>query len=457
MKPSITILAVDDEDSLRQGVRDILTLEGYEVSMAADGIAALDALRIFQYDLVLLDINMPRLDGMEVLKFIKNNSLDCQVVMLTAINDIQKAVECIKLGAYDYLLKPCSGTEITSKVEKAIERKRLLLQNKALKNELARRAASSLIVTHSPTMIEVLNLAMKVAPTDSTVLIQGESGTGKELVANFIHMNSLRVEQPFVVLNCASIPETLLESELFGHEKGAFTDAGKMKQGLVEIADGGTLFLDELGEISLTIQPKLLRFAETGEYRRVGGTKVLKSDVRILSATNKNLVNEVKNGQFREDLLYRINVFTLELPSLRDRLDDIPFLVENYFKKRFGVKGSWKITDEAIAALKKYSWPGNVRELENVIERATVVAEDQIIEVRDLALQLHHGSSPESPEESGDLAFLAGNPVALKDMEKAHILGVLNSVHWDKKLAAKILAINIKTLYIKIQTYGLTH
>jgi DNA-binding NtrC family response regulator len=405
----------------------------------------------------MLDINMPRLDGLEVLKYIKNNALDCQVIMLSALNDIQTAVDCIKLGAYDYLLKPCSPAEMVAKIEKAIERKRLLLQNKALKSELARRAASSMIVTHSPAMIDVLDLAMKVAPTDSTVLIQGESGTGKELIANFIHRNSLRAEQPFVVLNCASIQETLLESELFGHEKGAFTDASKMKQGLVEIANGGTLFLDELGEISLAIQPKLLRFAETGEFRRVGGTKVLKSDVRILSATNKNLMDEVKNGRFREDLLYRINVFTLELPPLRNRPDDIPYLVDNYFKKRFGVKGNWKITDESISALRKYKWPGNVRELENVIERATVVADDQMIETKDLALQLQRQPATGNSDESGDLAYLAGNPISMKDMEKAHILGVLNSVGWDKKLAAKILDINIKTLYIKIQAYGLTH
>jgi DNA-binding NtrC family response regulator len=456
MKPTINILVVDDDQPLQQGIRNILEIDGYIVGVAADGASALDALQVNQYDLVMLDINMPRLSGLEVLKYIKNNLIDCQVIMLTAINDIHTAVECIKLGAYDYLLKPCSGTELTSTVERVVERKRLMLQNKALKFELARRAASSLIVTHCPAMLEVLNLALKVAPSDSTVLIQGESGTGKELIANFIHTNSLRAEQPFVVLNCASIQETLLESELFGHEKGSFTDASKMKEGLVEIAHGGTLFLDELGEISPAIQPKLLRFTETGEFRRVGGTKVLRSDVRILSATNKNLIEEVKNSRFREDLLYRVNVFTLELPPLRKRTEDIPFLIDNYFRKRFGAKEEWKIDDETLAALQKYDWPGNVRELENIIERATIIADNHIIEIKDIALQMKQKLKSNDDVESGDLPYVAGNPIALREMEKAHILRVLNSVGWDKKLAAKILDLNIKTLYIKIQAYGLS-
>jgi transcriptional regulator with GAF, ATPase, and Fis domain len=296
---------------------------------------------------------------------------------------------------------------------------------------------------------------MKVAPTEATVLIQGESGTGKELIANYIHSNSLRKEQPFVVLNCASMQETLLESELFGHEKGAFTDAHKEKQGLVEIANGGTLFLDEIGEISQVIQPKLLRFAQSGEYRRVGGTRVLKSDVRILSATNKNLSEEAKKGQFREDLLYRINVFTLELPPLRKRSKDIPYLIDNFIKKRFGEINAWEISEDALKALSKYDWPGNVRELENVIERAIIIAEEQTIQLKDLALSFMERAIETGPEKSGEIPMVIGNPVAIREVEKAHIVGVLNSVGWDKKLAAKILDINLKTLYIKIQTYGL--
>jgi DNA-binding NtrC family response regulator len=402
---------------------------------------------------------MPLVNGIDVLKNIKNSFYDCEVVMLTGENDIHTAVESIKLGAYDYLLKPCSGTEIINTLNRAVERKRLLLQNKALKTELARRAASSKIVTQSPAVLDILNLAMKVAPTDAIVLIQGESGTGKELIANYIHSNSERKEQPFVVLNCASMQETLLESELFGHEKGAFTDASKEKQGLVEIANGGTLFLDEIGEISPVIQPKLLRFVQSGEYRRLGGTRTLQSDVRILSATNRNLKEEVRQGRFREDLLYRMNVFTLELPPLRDRKEDIPFLVDNFLHRRYGEKNGWKIAEDTLAALCQYEWPGNVRELENIIERATIVADDRTIQFKDLALLKKSRILKNESAESGAIGteVEVGKLVALKEIEKAHISGVLNAVSWDKKLAAKILDINLKTLYLRIQTYGLTN
>jgi DNA-binding NtrC family response regulator len=400
---------------------------------------------------------MPGVDGIEVLKHIKNNIYDCQVIMLTGVNEIQTAIESIKLGAYDYLLKPYSGEVLLTSISRAIERRRLILQNIALKTELARRAASSKIVSQNPEILEVLRIAMKVAATDTTVLIQGESGTGKELIANYIHSNSLRSEQPFVVLNCAAMQETLLESELFGHEKGAFTDASKEKQGLVEIADGGTLFLDEIGEISPVIQPKLLRFVQSGEYRRVGGTRALKSDVRILTATNRDLNADVKSGRFREDLFYRINVVTLGLPPLRKRKEDIAFLIDNYFKKQFGEMNTWKFEEDALEAMKKYDWPGNIRELENVLERAAIIAEGNTIQLRDLSISFRDRTYRTASSESNENVMIAGYPIALREMEKAHILGVLNSVGWDKKLAAKILDINLKTLYIKIQTYGLTY
>jgi len=457
MKQAINILVVDDNESYREGLKSILETEGYEVKTVPDGVSAINILQSNQFDLILLDVIMPRVNGIEVLKNTKNSMYDCEVIMLTGENDIHTAVESIKLGAYDYLLKPCSGTELLATMERALERKRLLLQNKALKTEVARLSESSQIVSRNPAVLEILQLVMKVAPTDATVLIQGESGTGKELIANYIHSNSLRKEQPFVVLNCASMQETLLESELFGHEKGAFTDANKEKQGLVEIANGGTLFLDEIGEISPLIQPKLLRFVQSGEYRRVGGTRALKSDVRILSATNKNLSEEVKLGRFREDLLYRMNVFTLELPPLRNRKEDIPFLVDNYLKQRYGEINGWEVAEDALRALSNYEWPGNVRELENVLERATIIADEQIIQSKDLALPLRARASKIESIESGDMSIAVGNPVAMKEIEKAHISGVLSSVGWDKKLAAKILDINLKTLYIKIQTYGLTH
>jgi DNA-binding NtrC family response regulator len=457
MKQTIRILVVDDDDSFREGLKGILDAEEYETSTAQDGSAAISALQSEQFDLILLDIEMPRVNGIDVLKNIKNSFYDCQVIMLTGLNDVQTAVACIKLGAYDYLLKPCPGEELLTAVQRALERKRLLLQNIAFKTELARIAASSSIVSHHPSVLEILRTAMKVAPTDTPVLIEGESGTGKELIANYIHKNSLRSEEPFVVLNCASMQESLLESELFGHEKGSFTDASKEKQGLAEIANGGTLFLDEIGEISSVIQPKLLRFVQSGEYRRVGGTRVLKSDVRILSATNKNLLAEVRNGRFREDLLYRINVFTLNLPPLRKRKEDIPYLVDNFFKKRYGEINAWEVSDNALTALKNYEWPGNIRELENVLERAAIISDENTIQVHDLPLSWKERTSSAEPEESREISKVVGNPIPLREIEKAHVQGVLNSVGWDKKLAAKILDMNIKTLYIKIQTYGLDH
>ncbi len=288
------------------------------------------------------------------------------------------------------------------------------------------------------------------------VLIQGASGTGKELVANFLHSNSSRKEYPMMALNCSSIPVTLMESEIFGHEKGSFTDAATLKQGLVEIADGGTLFLDKIGEISIMIQPKLLRFLQTGEYRRVGGNKNLKSDVRVISATNKDLLQEVAAGRFREDLLYRLNVITLNLPALRERKQDIPVLVDYFLKKHFRFKEPKRLDEKALELLVKYDWPGNVRELENVIERAAVLSQDDIVHINDLALPIgtRLWIDPLGPAEAG--APRLGSAIPMVEIEKAHIDGVLKSVGWNRTLAAKILGISLKTLYTKIQQFDLT-
>lgn len=324
----ISILVVDDEESFVKILQSMLLEEGYSVDTAHDGVAAINKLQIKSFDLALLDIRMPRVDGMEVLKFAKDHYLDTQVIMLSGTNDLRIAVECMQMGAYTYLTKPYAVEQLLGVISSAVERKHLMIENKILKSELARHASFGNIVGTSKPIMEVLQVAAKVAPTDSSVLIEGASGTGKELIASFLHQNSLRKDQPFVALNCASIPETLIESEIFGHERGAFTDAIATKQGLVEIANGGKLFLDEVAEISLIMQPKLLRFLQTGEYRRVGGNKVMKADVRVISATNKVLRNEVNANRFREDLLYRLNVITLHLPTLRERTEDIPSLVE---------------------------------------------------------------------------------------------------------------------------------
>lgn len=452
----ISVLAVDDEEHFLEVLQTILSGEGYAVKVARDGIEAINILQSSTFDLVLLDVRMPRVDGIEVLKYIRDHFLDMPVIMLTGVSDIRTAVECMKLGATNYLSKPYSTTDLMTVIGHALERRRLVLENKALRTELARHALPDQMVGTSPRWLEMLSVAHRVAPADSPVLIQGGSGTGKELVANFIHRNSARKDKTFIALNCSSIPETLIESELFGHEKGAFTDAHMAKQGLVEIAGGGTLFLDEIGEISAGVQPKLLRFLQTGEYRRVGGSKNLKADVRIISATNKDLRKEVAAGRFREDLLYRINVITLQIPPLKDRREDIPLLVDHFLRHKSSVRGVMKTVDpRAMEILMKYPWPGNVRELENVVERAALLAPGDTIHADDLALPLGmHGHPDQVPAVDG--ASILGTAVSIREVEKAHMKGVLEGVSWNKNVAAKILGISLKTLYTKIQQYNLT-
>lgn len=451
-----SILVTDDEQLFLDLLENTLLPLGYHLETATDGAKAINALQSHVYDLVLLDVQMPHVDGIEVLKFIKGRYPDMQVIMLTGMDDVKLAVECMQLGAYSYLTKPYSSKELIATIERALERKWLSLENKILKTELARHALSSEIVSKSKPFLEVFDIAGKVAPTNSTVLIEGASGTGKELMANYIHRNSLRKEKQFVTLDCTSIPETLIESELFGHEKGAFTDAVSTKQGLVEIANGGTLFLDEVGEINPLVQPKLLRFLQTGEFRRIGSNENLRSDVRIISATNKNLRDEAAAGRFREDLLYRLNVITVTLPPLRARKEDIPLLVEYFLKNCNRQKEPASIEPEAMEILTKYEWPGNVRELENVIERATILCSDNVIRARDLALPL--GVQTVLQQGAGKEASgpTIGGSVSLNDIEKVHIYCVLKNVSWNKTLAAKILGISLKTLYTKIQKYRLS-
>lgn len=452
--PPISVLAVDDEEHYLEVLNTVLGEEGYSVKTAGDGVEAINLLQSSSFDLVLLDVRMPRVDGIEVLKYIRDHFFDTPVIMLTGLNDIKTAVECMKIGATNYLSKPYSTADLLTVIDHALERRRLVLENKALKSELSRHALSSQMVGTSPKLLEMLSVAHRVAPTDSAVLIQGASGTGKELVASFLHKNSLRSEKPFIALNCSSIPDTLIESEMFGHEKGAFTDAHTAKQGLVEIAAGGTLFLDEIGEISLTMQPKLLRFLQTGEYRRVGGNKNLNADVRVISATNKDLRTQVAAGAFREDLFYRINVITLQIPPLKDRREDIPLLVDYFLKNKVRSREPKRIDPRALEVLTKYHWPGNVRELENVIERAAILAQGGLIKPDDLALPIGVHGTLDSAHHGG--GSLLGSAVSLRDVEKVHIKGVLEGVHWNKNVASKILGISLKTLYTKIQQYNLT-
>ena len=454
-KESISILVVDDKQPFLQIVQSLLEPEGYIVKTATDGVTAINMLQQKTFDLVLLDIKLPRVNGVEVLRFARDHSFSTQVIMLTGVYDIKTAVECMQLGAFNYITKPYSAEELLANIDRAVERKRLQVENKVLKTELARHTYSDNIIGESKPMLELLNIAAKVAPTDSSVLIQGASGTGKELIANFVHKNSSRQDKQFVALNCASIPDSLIESELFGHERGAFTDAYAMKQGIVEIADGGTLFLDEIGEISLTLQPKILRFLQTGEYRRVGGNKNLRSDVRVISATNKSLAEEISAGRFREDLMYRINVITLSVPALNERPEDIPILVDYFLKNRVRPRGLKMIEPKALELLIKYDWPGNVRELENVIERASILCKDNLIKVEDIALPIgrRFKVSKESFETPGVVQI--GSAVSMREIEQAHIAGILKAVDWNKNTAAQILGISLKTLYTKIQQFNL--
>ena len=448
-KKDFTVLIVDDEEAFRYMLSSLLADAGYSVETASDGVAAINAVQTKLFDVVLCDVKMPKVDGVEVLRFIKSTFPGIEVVMLTGAADIKLAVDCMKIGAYDFVTKPASSEDLLTRIQRALERRQLLIDNVVLKGELTRLQGPFEMVGESLAFRKVLEIAAKVAPTESTVLIQGASGTGKELIANFIYQQSQRKGAPFVTVNCASIPDTLIESELFGYERGAFTDAHATKQGIVEIANNGTLFLDEVGDISPIIQPKILRFIQSGEFRRVGGTTVLKADCRILSATNKNLADEVKAGRFREDLLYRINVITISVPLLRDHKDDIPLLVASFLRTKMKTKVEKSISQKALAMLMEYDWPGNIRELENVIERAAILCQGNTIETGDLSLPTGALSLPTT--WGGDNKI--GTAMPLKEIERLHIEGVLRSFRGNKTESAKVLGISLKTLYTKIQQY----
>lgn len=443
MSQRYKILIVDDEASLTTLLKEELQEAGeYEVDLAFDGAEAINLIQKILYDVVLLDMKMPRVSGKEVLVFIQEHSPASQVIILSQYADLKMAVETTKLGAYEVLSKPYDIDQVEQTIVRAIERKKLSIDNKLMHNELTRKAGGSEIIGHGKTFTHVIENAKRVADSDSIVLIQGPSGTGKELIANLIHRNSPRKDRPFVPVNCSSIPNELLETELFGHEKGAFTNAYTAKPGLVEVANGGTLFLDEVGDISPIIQPKLLRFLETGDFRRVGGTNELRADVRVISATNKDLQEEARAGKFREDLLYRLNVITIRMPALKDHCEDVPVLIEHFLKKKSRTKEPKSLTDRAIKALMMYTWPGNVRELEHAIEGAIILSSSQVIDVEDLHLNdLHKEAVPET--------------FAIEAVEKQHIQKVLKMFNGNRKKSAEALNISEKGLYLKIKEYGI--
>lgn len=442
-----SILIVDDEPSVCFLLSEELAeIKNCAIATANDGATAINEIQQKPYDVVLLDVKMPRLSGIEVLKFIREHHPTTQVIMLTNYADVKTAIEATKLGAYDFVSKPYNREELLATVRRAFEHRRLMIDNELMKYELSRKGAKE-IIAKSAVMKSVLATAKKVAASETFVHIYGPSGAGKELVAHLIHLESQRSTHPFVVVNCASLPDTLLESELFGHEKGAFTNAYQMKQGLVEVANGGSLFLDEVGDISMTIQPKLLRFLESGEFRRVGGTVSMKVDVRIISATNKDLQAEVKAGRFREDLLYRLKVLTIELPPLKDRKEDIPLLVEHFLKQKSRVPK--KLSDDALQVLLRYDWPGNIRELEHAVEGALLLSHGEEITAKDFTLAQSNVAQDILPHKGASI-------LTMEELEKIHIEHALKKFKFNRGKTAKALGITTKTLYLKIKRYKIS-
>ncbi|HTP81171.1 MAG TPA: sigma-54 dependent transcriptional regulator [Bacteroidota bacterium] len=442
------ILIVDDEESITFLLRtELEELSDYQSDVALNGAEAINLLQSQVYDVVLLDVKMPHVSGVEVLKHIKEHSPTTQVIMLTNFVDVKLAIETMKLGAYDFVSKPYDIQALLATIARALEHRQLLIRK-----EVQESHRSTELVGSSRIFRETVAHAMKLAASDTFVLIQGASGTGKELFAELIHRSSPRKDQPFVAVNCAAMPDQLLESELFGHEKGAFTSAIRTKEGLVEVANGGTLFLDEVGDISPMTQPKLLRFLETGEFRRVGGTTSRKVDERVVSATNKNLSEEVKAGRFRDDLLYRLNVVNLRLPALRDRKDDIPILVEHFLQRKSKAK---KVSAESMEILCQYDWPGNVRELEHVIEGAIAICQGDLVEPKDLWMNVSLPiNSPLAPSAAPP-ADGSDHLITLEELEKIHIERVLKHCRWNRLKTSQVLGITPKTLYLKIKRYNL--
>ncbi len=447
MKPPARILIVDDEAIMRDSLTDWLMEEGYEPAAVEDGQKAVKLIRTQPWNVILCDLKMPGMDGIETMKKIKEINKDLPVIIITAYATVNTAVESMKQGAYDYIIKPFDPEEVSHLIRKIISHQELLQENILLRQELKRVYQFRDIVGKNYKMQEIFELIRTVAGSDASVLILGESGTGKELIARAIHYSSPRAEKPFVSVSCSALPETFLESELFGYEKGAFTGAVKDKPGRFEEANRGTLFLDEVGDMKPETQLHLLRVLQEREIRRLGGTGVIKVDVRIISATNKDLERAVKEGSFREDLYYRLNVVTIHLPPLQERKDDIPLLAERFLMK-YNIKNNKNlegISPQAMALLVRYDWPGNVRELENVIERAVVITKHNIIQLEDLP------SNIQSFQESKGI-----KPETLKEVEREHILHTLEQNKWNISKTSEVLGIDRSTLYKKIRQYGLS-
>jgi len=441
------IIVIDNEEKMCYLLKAALESENIQVDMAFDGQQGLEQFNSNSYDLVITDLKMPKLSGLELLNTIKEQSPSSEVILMTAFATAQTAVEAMKSGAYDYLIKPFDMEELRLKVERILDKKRLEVENIYLKQQLKSRYNFENIIGQSGKMQEVFQLVEKVVATDTTVLIRGESGTGKELIAMAIHQNGPREKEPFIAVNCAAIPENLLESELFGYEKGAFTGADRMKQGRFDLAGSGTIFLDEIGDLSPTLQVKLLRVLQTKQIERLGGNESIQVKARVITATNRNLEELLKEKQFREDLYYRINIFPILLPPLQDRREDIPLLIEHFLNK-FGQNKKKKISLDAEKVLLSYHWPGNVRELENVIERANLLCNEDIIQLQQIPQHLQFDTSitidSELPEEG----------IQLEEHEKKLIQQALNKAKGNKSKAAQLLGITRRKLYSMMERLG---
>lgn len=443
------ILVVDDEKHIRDVMDILLKNEGYDVLVADGGESGIEAMKKDIFDLVITDLKMPKVSGFDLLKTVKNISPDTVVVIITAFGTTESAVEAMKLGAFDYIQKPFKNDDIRLVVKNAMEKQKLQKDVLILKGQLKTPSLEN-IIGESSAMLELFSVISKTAASNANVLITGESGTGKELVAKAIHNLSPRKDNHFVTINCAAIPEGLLESELFGYMKGAFTGAVSNKQGLFEVANDGTLLLDEIGETPLTLQAKLLRVIEGGTFRRVGGTSDIKVNVRIISATNKDIKNVINEGRFREDLYYRLNVLSLKVPPLRERRDDIPLLVEYFLKKYAGSKK--RISQKVIEVFKDYPWKGNVRELENIIERVTLLCDSELIDINHLPEEIRLASIIEPttvPSDGVNLEKL------IEDTEKGYLLRALEKTNGVKTEAAKLLNLSFRSFRHRLKKYGI--
>ncbi|MBW1691678.1 MAG: sigma-54-dependent Fis family transcriptional regulator [Deltaproteobacteria bacterium] len=452
MANSHIVLVVDDDPAHRTMLRTLLTGWGYSIKEADDGAEAIEMVHEQPFDLILMDIRMIKVSGLEALVEIKAFNPSIPVIIMTAYSSVESAVQALKNGAYDYLTKPLDFDELRLTMERAMEHRQLREENRQLRETLGTHFDTQNIIGRSHAMMRLMETVAQVAPTEATVLIIGESGTGKEMIAGAIHFNSPRKDGPFVKINCAAITETLLESELFGHEKGAFTGAYRRKEGRFRQAHGGTLFLDEVSEMSLAMQVKLLRVLQDREITRVGGEEVIKVDVRIIAATNKDLIKEIGSGRFRDDLYYRLNVVTIAMPPLHERREDIPLLAQHFLEQfsetnRKQIKG---FTPQAMDRLLRHAWPGNVRELMNAVERAVVLARAEYLDEDEFPLIPRETG----PEGEVSLEGAASIEMPLDEMEKATILRMLEHTNGNKSEAARRLGITRRTLHKKLKAYG---